>query len=351
MTRDASPAQPKPEAPAGIGGWIANILAHGLFALFGAMGLFVLYVGLRLLITGEREFGTGPRIVVTGDPWGTALLSVALGLIFAAIGLGFFYFVYLRDPLRRARRWALETRYRGQPWMLRRDWAARRVVDSDSSIFAMIFMWAWSAVWWGGLLLIGIGNRDQVLAAVTAHWGAAVLALIFCLPAVVGLLLAVGFTVVWRRGRSVLCIETLPGRLGDRFRGTLEARFSKRPAALEAEIACERMTWVTQHEDGETSDELESEIMWSETHALDTSRLVLGEGGGSAKVPLDLPLPADQPPSALDAKGEGIVWRLTVWEVRDGAGRDGDDAGRAGGDGRDVGTLFSASFEVPVFGG
>ncbi len=344
MTRDASPAEPKPEAPAGIAARIGTILAHGLFALVGLLGLLMLYVGLRLLMTGEREFGAGPRVVVSGDPWGTGLLSAALGFIFATVAVGALYYVYLREPLRRVRRRALEARYQKQPWMLRPDWAARRVVDSDSSIVAMIFMWVWSAVWWGALLLIWSVNRNQVLAAVTASWGAAALALIFCLPAVVGLLIAVALTVAWRHGRSVLRIDTLPGRLGDRFRGTL-ARFSKRPAALEAEIACERMTWVTQHEDGETSDELEGEILWSETHALDTSRLMLSGGAGAAKVPLDLPLPADQPPSAVDDKGEGIVWRLTVWEVRDDAGR------RDGGDGRDVGTLFSASFEVPVFGG
>jgi hypothetical protein len=54
-------------------------------------------------------------------------------------------------------------------------------------------------------------------------------------------------------------------------------------------------------------------------------------------------LPGDQPPCELDENDEGIVWRLTVREVSDGAG------GRAGGDGRDAGPLFSATFEVPVF--
>jgi hypothetical protein len=347
MTRDAGPTEPRTEAAAGIGARIAN----SLLALLGLLGLLLLYVGLlyvglRLLVTGEREFGTGPRIVVTGDPWGTGLLSAGLGLIFAASIAGYFYYVYLRDPLQRARRRALEARYAGQPWMLRPDWAARRVVTADTNIFGMIFMWLWSAVWWGGLVLLWSVNRDQILAAVTAHWGAAVLALIFCLPAVLGLLLAVGMTYVWRQGRSVLRIDTLPGRLGDRFRGTLKARFRKRPAALEAEIACERMTWVTQHEDGETRDELESEILWNETHALDMSRLMLSWGAAAAKVPIDLPLPADQPPCALDDNGEGIVWRLTVWELRGEAGRrDGDDV-----IGGDDGKLFSATFEVPVFG-
>lgn len=101
MTRDASPTRPRPGAPAGIGAWISTIFAHGLFALVGLVGLFVLYVGLRVLVTGEREWGAGPRVVVTGDHWGVALLSVAMGLIFAAIGVGYFYCLYVRAPRRR----------------------------------------------------------------------------------------------------------------------------------------------------------------------------------------------------------------------------------------------------------
>jgi hypothetical protein len=310
-----------------------------LFALLGLVGLFLLYAGLRVLVTGEREWGTGPRIVVTGDHWGVVVMSAAMGFIFAAIGVGYFYYVYLRRPLRHARRRALEARYPRQPWMLRRDWAARRVTGSGSGVVGMVIMWLWSVAWWSGLLLIGSVNRDQILAAVMISWGSAAFALIACLVGLAGLLIAVALTCAWRHDRSVLRIDTLPGRLGDRFRGTLEANFTKRPAALEAEITCERVRRVTKHRGGETSQELESETLWSATHALDTSRILLSEGARAAKLPLDLPLPADQPPCALDDKGEGIVWRLTVWEPGD-----------YGSGGRDDVMPFSASFEVPVFG-
>jgi hypothetical protein len=93
MTDDARSSKAGLKAPAAIGAWIGTLFAHCLFALVGLIGLFLLYVGLRLLVTGEREFGTGPRVVVNGDPWGTAVLSAALGFIFAAIGVVYFYFV------------------------------------------------------------------------------------------------------------------------------------------------------------------------------------------------------------------------------------------------------------------
>jgi hypothetical protein len=103
MSDDARSRKAGPKAPAGIGAWIGTLFAHGLFALLGSMGLFMLYAGLRVLVTGEREWGTGPRVVVSGDAWGVAVLSAALGFIFAAIGVGYFYYVCAGGRRRRRR--------------------------------------------------------------------------------------------------------------------------------------------------------------------------------------------------------------------------------------------------------
>ena len=172
-----------------------------MFGMVGVMGLLTFYAGLRLLVTGEQH-------------WGVALLVTAMGLVFSSIGLGFFWFQYIKAPVLRARRKAMEARYPGQPWMLRSDWAARRVTDSNLGV--MIFLWVWVTGWWGAILFIWSMNRDKILAAAAASWWEAALGLIFPLAGLAGLLVAVHVTRTWwRYGRSTLRIDTLPGYLGD----------------------------------------------------------------------------------------------------------------------------------------
>ena len=123
MTDSASKSDP--DTPTTLGVWIGVGLTYGMFAIAGLMGLLVFTAGLRLIVTGEQH-------------WGVGLLVTAMGVIFASIGIGFFYFQFIKAPAMRARRRALEARYPGQPWMLRRDWVARRV--TDSGVGGVIFM-------------------------------------------------------------------------------------------------------------------------------------------------------------------------------------------------------------------
>lgn len=332
MTDRTSPNKVDLEPPRSISDWIGIIITHFMFGVAGVMGLLVLYAGLRLLVTGEQH-------------WGVALLVTVMGMIFSAIGIGYFHFQFFKLPVLHARRRALEARYPGQPWMLRSDWAARRVTDSSAGV--MIFLWIWVVGWWGAILFIWNVNRDKILAAAAASWWEAALGLIFPLAGLIGLTLAWQATRSWLRyGRSVLRIDTLPGYLGETFRGALHANFRRRPAALEAELACEHVRWVTRRRNGKTTRERVTSSVWSKTHPLDTARMMLADGAAAASLPITLPLPADQPPCGLDDNDEGIVWRLTVREATDGIGR------RTGG-GEDAHDhkepLYSATFEVPVF--
>ena len=322
------PAEPAEDAPAGgIGAWLAAALVHVLFGFVALMGLLTLQAGIRVLFFTHEHH------------WGSALMVTAMGLIFSIVGLGYFYLGYIKAPIWAARERAIEARYPGQPWMQRADWAARRV--TDSSLGTMMFLWVWVVGWWGAILFIWTMNRDKILAAAAESWGQAALGLIFPLGGLLGLLIAVQVTRTWLRyGRTALRIDTLPGRLGDQFRGTLEVNFRERPAALEAELLCERVTWRTRRSGGKTSRERMTETVWSETHPIEPSRIMLQGRGGGATLALSVPLPADQPPCGLDADGDGIQWRLEVREVT--------PAGASAGG--SVGPGFSASFEVPVFG-
>jgi len=83
---DSTPGAPA--APAGIGVWIGAALVLGMFGMVALMGLLTFYAGLRLLVTGEQH-------------WGVALLVTAMGVVFSGIGLGFFWFQYVKAPVLR----------------------------------------------------------------------------------------------------------------------------------------------------------------------------------------------------------------------------------------------------------
>ena len=123
--------------------------------------------------------------------------------------------------------------------------------------------------------------------------------------------------------------DTLPGFLGDSFRGSVLANLPT-VQPLEVELACERLTWRwTTDSKGRRTKEWRTVTVWSRTHAIEASRLMRIKDGVS--IPIDVPLPDHQPPCALDEDGAGIQWSLTVRAVSEEAPR------------------FYAQFLVPVY--
>ena len=121
----------------------------------------------------------------------------------------------------------------------------------------------------------------------------------------------------------------MPGILGDRFRGSVIANMPE-VVALEALIACERRTWRwTTDEKGRRIKDWRTVTVWSETHAIGRDRLMRSKGGVS--IPIEMPLPPDQPACALDEDGAGIQWSLYVRAVEM------------------IGPRFSAHFLIPVY--
>ncbi|NJO23872.1 MAG: hypothetical protein HC868_14265 [Sphingomonadales bacterium] len=85
-----TPTKPTPTTPATLNLWIGVALTYGMFAIAGLMGLLVLVAGVRLIVTGEQH-------------WGVGLLVAAMGVVFAGLGLGFYYFQFIKAPAMRAR--------------------------------------------------------------------------------------------------------------------------------------------------------------------------------------------------------------------------------------------------------
>jgi hypothetical protein len=280
--------------------------------LFGALVMhFVVIVatlmGITVLVTGLAAYGRGEADLVA------ALFCGVLGAVFTAVGLGFYYLNYVAAPVRAARGARRAALHPGQPWVLRDDWAARKVVDR-SSLAVMIFLWIWSGGWCGACALLWSVNSDKIIAAVRDSWGEAVLIVFLPLAGLIGLVCAINATRTWwRYGTSTLRIDTLPGVLGDRFRGSVLANMPV-VVALEAQIACERRMWRwTTDQKGHRTKEWRTAMVWSETHAIERGRLMRSKDGVS--IPIEVPLPPDQPACALDEDGAGIQWSLYVRAV------------------------------------
>jgi len=307
----------------------ALAIAAGLY-VFHAVMLANSFAAPVVKVQTERKHqvvSTGPYALVRHPMYAGAIpLTVGTALL-----LGFFYISYIAGPAQAARQAASVKRYAGAPWMLRADWAARKVVDS-SSLAVMVFLWVWSAGWCGVCAFLWSVNRDKILAAMHESWGDTFLIALMPLAGLIGLVAAIKATRTWLLfGRSVLTIDTLPGYLGESFRGRVAARLAIIPTqALEAKIACERRTWRrVRDSDGHWTKEWRIVPVWSMMHEIEPERLMRTKDG--VVIPIDVPLPAGQPPCALDEEGAVILWSLHVRADVPGGSR------------------YTAHFEVPVY--
>jgi hypothetical protein len=206
------------------------VLLHAVFALATLMGLAALFGGIRLLWTGE-------------EPFYIALLVIMIGGVALSVGLGFFYVYYIKAPLWLAREARTKARYPDQPWMLRSEWAKRKLVHSE--IGTVVFLWIFVVGWWGFLGLIGTVNFDEISEAFSQSWSDVAFAALFVAGGLIGLAIAIMMTRKWWRfGRSEFTIETLPGYLGETFRGRLSTTLPPDTKEVAVELICESVVWA-----------------------------------------------------------------------------------------------------------
>ena len=130
------------------------VVMHFFVILATLMGVTALVAGLGGYVRGEADL---------------VAIRAVLGAVFTAIGPGFYYLNYVAAPVHAAREARRAALYPGQPWMLRDDWAARKVVDR-SSLAVMIFLWIWSGGWCGACAFLWSVNSDKIIAAVRNSW-------------------------------------------------------------------------------------------------------------------------------------------------------------------------------------
>lgn len=297
------------------------IFVHLLFGIMGFMGVGATMGAVNLLRMGEL-------------PAGVAALLVLVGLALIAVCVGFFYHLYVSGPAQKARRDEAIKRFPDQPWMLRPDWASRRITDR-ASLGVSIFMWIWCAGWWGAIALIWSLNSDKIIAASKVSYGETALAMMFPICGLIGVAVATKMTLHWwRYGNSTLRIDTLPAYLGDHFRGAVAAKLPKRPASpFIVQLVCEEVVWLKRSRGGRTSRERTTNVLHDASFEVAANR-VLWSKTGATTIPIDVALPAQKPASDLDDEGNGIVWTLCVRTT----------------DKVDKGLGYSSQFEIPVFG-
>lgn len=303
---------PPAQGPSRLGRWILRLVM--LFVLL--MGLSALTSGLQLLFAGDANRAG-------------AIAAVIMGLLLSLLCGWYFYTSLFAEPVREARLARMQSRYPDQPWMLRPDWQARRIVYSAGA--PALFLWIWNLGWWGFLAFIATVNHDKIRAALAQSWWNYAIGGVFVGAGLLGLLFALNFTWAWfRYGRSYLLLDTLPAFVGERFAGQLEARLKPLPQnLLQIELVCEELHWVTTSVGSKRSTRLETRLLGRSTATCDPRRFTPARDG-LMRGKFEVSVPRDLPSSQLDLQGNGIRWQVRIATT-------GDDAS------------FSCAFDVPVY--
>lgn len=192
--------------------------------------------------------------------------------------------------------------WRQDRWQRRPDWVTGRITTEETRTGGLLrgAAVAWQVFAWGfvAVSLLWLDLPWIILA------GPVVVAQLLTVAAVRAALLRRKF------GPSTLQLHHTPVFLGERLLGTVETGVQERhgpPDGFRVRVACEHRV---EYEDRDDHTHIRSTVLWEHEHRVD---------GQSAPglprrlhVPLDLPLPDDQPSSTLDSDREGIFWELTV---------------------------------------
>ncbi len=207
-----------------------------------------------------------------------------------------------------------------KPWTRREDWAAGAIQQEDRINLRLLvgFAIAWNII--SGVIVGGVFPS-------CGFNGFTLIVLLF--PAS-GIMLVVVAIRTWlhrrRFGQSVLRCPTLPVWLGEQLRGVVEANI---PSALRCRqgfrvrLACLReRTYYSRRNDDRTV----METVWKredEAHVPD-------DGAPLVRIPIDVAVPADLPPTVMPPSDDRTLWRLTVSQELPGID-------------------YHAVFEIPVF--
>lgn len=277
-----------------------------LFGLpFAGFGVAALVLGIRKLIEGAYKDGCFITL------FGTIFSSVGFLIMFGAIW----------GRKKQKEQAAIETRFPGQPWMVRSDWAAGKIKATSANPIFFYLLWSFLA----------LAISAPIVCQFPKEWQkgnhAVLIALIF--PVVAIYLLCYSFF-TWRARRRFGDCFFEPAQTPTPVGGVLEGMIQTgKPIRLEHDlhlkISC--IQRVVTHS-GDSSNTSES-ILWQNEKVYTAQASLPSTGPSQSGIPVHFKLPADQP-ECFKQGSETIFWRLEAISKMRGPG-------------------FHVAFEIPVF--
>lgn len=259
-------------------------------------------------------------------------LIAAEGTLFAialcAYGLHAFLLKPWLDRRGLARRRAAQSR---EPWLDNDEWAGRAV--SHSAGGALVFLWVFTINWIAVLVFMAQDRGRELLDGPVS-------VLILC-----SVLVLIGLISVWkviertthwlRFGRSTLVIDTLPGRPGKTFEGTIRARLKHKPKRpVSVSLSGFRRVWTERaymrsDEERRVGDVRDEEPFFEKEERIAVARLA--RAGETTEVPVHFEIPTGAPSSGPQETDAEVIWKIHAHTT----GKNDD--------------RYTAEFEIPVF--
>jgi hypothetical protein len=270
-----------------------------LFALLALVGTLVIRALILSYLDGESSL--------------TEAIFISLfGVFLAVIGLGFFYLAYFGAPKFLGGIERNRAKYRDRPWLVKPQWRVRRIVSSRK--YTAWFMWFWCTVWWGIIGLLWHVNGPLIRADLQGPWSVAIPTMIPIFAGIIGLIVAASLT--WQRlryGDAVLTFQTLPGYLGGKFTGTVNARSMRRPVEpVGVGLSCGSLTSerVARSDGSGFTTVWRTTVLWSDQHKIHPAQLLFSRS--RVAIPVQFDLPPDLPESGHLLDDPQIVWEVGI---------------------------------------
>lgn len=229
------------------------------------------------------------------------MFQSVFALVFGGVGFGMLVAARIGGRKLVAAR-ELEGRYPNEPWRWREEWAGGRIKSENR---ARAYLAAGFATLWN---LVSSPVAFLVPREVASGNTIALVGLLFPL---VGVGLAVWAVRAWltvKRFRvSTLVLQRMPVPLGGRLVGAIRVEAAVPvESTFRVELTCVERRRTTRGGDSESSERL----LWQNEWTLPRSRCQITPSYSS--IPIDVPLPADQPPASTVDTADRITWRLEV---------------------------------------